>query len=44
MHGDFERTQPNLCSLLNIETDILALDVEQVYLDWPEKENPQEQT
>ncbi|XP_023322844.1 putative tRNA pseudouridine synthase Pus10 [Eurytemora carolleeae] len=35
VHGDFERTKPNLRTLLGVETDILALDVEEIYLDWP---------
>jgi tRNA pseudouridine synthase 10 len=35
VHGDFERTQPNLCNMLGLETDILALDVEEVCLEWP---------
>jgi len=38
VHGDFERTQPNLCQLLGQDTDILALDVEEVYLSWPNTE------
>ena len=38
VHGDFERTQPNLCTLLGLETDILALDVEEVFLEWPLEE------
>lgn len=28
VHGDFGRTKPNLCQLLNTDTDILELDVE----------------
>jgi len=35
VHGDFGRTQPNLITLLGLETDILALDVEEVRLEWP---------
>ena len=35
VHGDFGRTQPNLCSLMGREVDILILDVEEVMLDWP---------
>ncbi|KAG8231956.1 hypothetical protein J437_LFUL008876 [Ladona fulva] len=37
VHGDFGRTQPNLGSLLGVEVDILALDVEEVELDWPKE-------
>ena len=35
VHGDFGRTRPNLGSLLDTQTDILALDVEEVLLPWP---------
>lgn len=35
VHGDFGRTTPNLCSILNSEVDILELDVEAVDLNWP---------
>ncbi|XP_062303940.1 putative tRNA pseudouridine synthase Pus10 [Osmerus eperlanus] len=35
VHGDFGRTKPNLCELLEAETDILELDVESVDVDWP---------
>ena len=28
VHGDFGRTSPSLCSILNCDVDILALDVE----------------
>ncbi|MBN3304819.1 PUS10 synthase, partial [Amia calva] len=35
VHGDFGRTKPNLCSLMNTVTDILELDVESVDVDWP---------
>ena len=28
VHGDFGRTSPNLCSILNCDVDIVALDVE----------------
>uniref|UniRef100_A0A7N5ZXQ1 tRNA pseudouridine synthase Pus10 n=1 Tax=Anabas testudineus TaxID=64144 RepID=A0A7N5ZXQ1_ANATE len=35
VHGDFGRTKPNLCQLLNTDTDILELDVESVDVDWP---------
>ena len=35
IHGDFGRTTPNICSLLGQEADIVALDVEEVVLDWP---------
>lgn len=35
VHGDFGRTKPNLCDLLQTDTDILELDVESVDVDWP---------
>ncbi|XP_030636619.1 tRNA pseudouridine synthase Pus10 [Chanos chanos] len=35
VHGDFGRTKPNLCDLMQTETDILELDVESVDVDWP---------
>jgi len=35
VHGDFNRTKPNLGTLLGCATDILALDVEEVELAWP---------
>ncbi|XP_013884239.1 tRNA pseudouridine synthase Pus10 isoform X5 [Austrofundulus limnaeus] len=35
VHGDFGRTQPNLCQLLKTDTNILELDVESVDVDWP---------
>jgi len=35
VHGDFNRTKPNLGILLGCDTDILALDVEEVQLVWP---------
>jgi len=35
VHGDFNRTKPNIGSLLGCATDILALDVEEVELAWP---------
>ena len=28
VHGDFGRTSPNMCSILNCDVDIIALDVE----------------
>lgn len=37
VHGDFDRTIPNLTSILGTEIDILALDVEKIDLDWPAK-------
>ncbi|XP_074662559.1 tRNA pseudouridine synthase Pus10-like isoform X2 [Tubulanus polymorphus] len=37
VHGDFCRTTPNLGSILESECDILALDVENVQLDWPKR-------
>ncbi|KAJ9578251.1 hypothetical protein L9F63_005521 [Diploptera punctata] len=36
IHGDFGRTQPSLGHLLDgVSVDILALDVEDIELDWP---------
>lgn len=35
VHGDFGRTKPNMCVLLETDTDILELDVESVDVDWP---------
>ena len=35
VHGDFGRTQPNLCQLMKQDVDILLLDVEEVELEWP---------
>ncbi|XP_046459555.1 tRNA pseudouridine synthase Pus10-like isoform X2 [Daphnia pulex] len=35
VHGDFNRTVPNLCILLGRPVDIVALDVDAVELDWP---------
>ncbi|XP_028417700.1 putative tRNA pseudouridine synthase Pus10, partial [Dendronephthya gigantea] len=35
VHGDFGRTQPNLCTIMKKETDILELDVVSVEVDWP---------
>ncbi|XP_077574279.1 tRNA pseudouridine synthase Pus10 isoform X1 [Stigmatopora nigra] len=35
VHGDFGRTKPNLCQLLDTDTDILELDVQSVDVDWP---------
>jgi len=37
VHGDFGRTQPNLCKLMKQEVDILTLDVQDVELEWPPK-------
>lgn len=39
VHGDFGRTQPCLSNFLNCDVDILALDVEEIELDWPKKIN-----
>ena len=30
VHGDFDRTRPSLSTMLECDTDILALDVEEV--------------
>ena len=30
VHGDFDRTRPSLSTMLDCDTDILALDVEEV--------------
>ncbi|KAK2586492.1 hypothetical protein KPH14_011390 [Odynerus spinipes] len=35
VHGDFGRTKPSLCDLLNVEVDIVALDVTGINLSWP---------
>lgn len=35
VHGDFGRTKPSLCDLLNTEVDIVALDVTGINLQWP---------
>ncbi|XP_032679813.1 putative tRNA pseudouridine synthase Pus10 [Odontomachus brunneus] len=35
VHGDFGRTKPSLCDLLNVEVDIVALDVTGINLNWP---------
>ncbi|KAJ8781226.1 hypothetical protein J1605_011210 [Eschrichtius robustus] len=35
VHGDFGRTKPNICSLMDVTADILELDVESVDVDWP---------
>jgi tRNA pseudouridine synthase 10 len=35
VHGDLGRTIPNMSTILGVPTDILALDVEAVLLDWP---------
>ncbi|KAG5876910.1 hypothetical protein JTB14_037735 [Gonioctena quinquepunctata] len=35
VHGDFQRTQPNLSSLFKYPMDVVALDVTKVDLDWP---------
>ena len=39
VHGDFNRTKPNLRTLLGVDTDILALDVMEVQLPWPPEGN-----
>lgn len=35
VHGDFGRTVPSITSILGLDTDILALDVTEIELDWP---------
>lgn len=35
VHGDFGRTLPNLCTLLETDVDIIALDVTGINLNWP---------
>ena len=35
VHSDFSRTKPSVQSLLGLDTDILALDVREVFLPWP---------
>ncbi|XP_076035082.1 pseudouridine synthase 10 isoform X2 [Oratosquilla oratoria] len=39
VHGDLGRTTPNLGSILGQQVDIVALDVEDVELDWPPARN-----
>ncbi|KAK3867842.1 hypothetical protein Pcinc_026730 [Petrolisthes cinctipes] len=36
-HGDLGRTNPNLRQVIGVDLDIVALDVENVALDWPPK-------
>ena len=38
IHGDLGRTKPNMCSLLGVDVDIVALDVSQVDMVWPPPE------
>lgn len=38
VHGDFGRTQPNVGTLLECDSDILSLDVLSVQLEWPPAE------
>ena len=40
VHGDFDRTVPNLANILGCDVDIIALDVEEIVLDWPPKIEP----
>lgn len=35
VHSDFGRTVPSLCSLLQTDVDIIALDVTGINLNWP---------
>lgn len=35
VHSDFGRTIPSLCSLLQTDVDIIALDVTGINLNWP---------
>ncbi|XP_057654540.1 putative tRNA pseudouridine synthase Pus10 [Diorhabda carinulata] len=35
VHGDFNRTNPNLSKIISYPTDVLALDVTNVELEWP---------
>lgn len=35
VHGDLERTCPNLCSIVGYSTDIVALDCIDINLEWP---------
>ncbi|XP_052860530.1 putative tRNA pseudouridine synthase Pus10 [Anopheles cruzii] len=37
VHGDFGRTQPNLCKMIGMPIDIQALDVMAIDLDWPKR-------
>merc|ERR1712110_242055 len=40
VHGDFGRTTPSLCSIIECDVDIIALDVEAIDLDWPPSLDP----
>ncbi|CAG0888506.1 unnamed protein product [Cyprideis torosa] len=40
VHGDLGRTQPNLCSMLGVPVDIVALDCSSVEMDWPPERGP----
>lgn len=35
VHGDFNRTKPNIGQIIGADVDILALDVTSINLDWP---------
>ncbi len=37
VHGDYGRTEPSICTILNKDCDILELDVMAVNLDFPKK-------
>jgi tRNA pseudouridine synthase 10 len=37
VHGDYGRTEPSICTILNKDCDILELDVLAVNLDFPPK-------
>jgi len=39
VHGDFGRTKPNLSTLLGCDTDLMALDVVHVGLEWPPQDD-----
>lgn len=35
VHGEFNRTEPSISSIIGQEIDIVALDVNGIDLDWP---------
>lgn len=37
VNGDFQRTQPSLNSILKLPIDVIALDVINIDLTWPEE-------
>lgn len=37
VHGEFGRSDPSICSIIGQDIDIVALDVVDIELDWPEE-------